>query len=59
MPPLKRLLEDTLSGALSPADFPYTRPPQGGGGGGGAAAKRPDVRSHASVLGLGLGLGLG
>ena len=49
MPPLKRLLEDTLSGALSPTDFPYTRPPQGGGGGG-AAAKRPDVRSLASEL---------
>ena len=49
VPPLKRLLEDTLSGALSPTDFPYTRPPQGGGGGG-AAAKRPDVRSLASEL---------
>jgi syntaxin-binding protein 1 len=46
--PLKRVLEDTLSGALSPTDYPYTRPPQGGGGGGGAVAKRPDARSLAS-----------
>ena len=50
VPPLKRVLEDTLSGALSPTDYPYTRPPQGGGGGGGGGKQRPDARSLASEV---------
>ena len=48
VPPLKRLIEDTLSGTLSPADYPYTRPPQGGDSA--ARGQRPDARSLASEV---------
>ena len=46
-PPLKRILEEAVAGTLSPADFPYVKPPAGGddGGGGGKWGGKQPPRS--------------